>query len=140
MLSDCTLLSIALSLPHILSRRHAHTHTHTERGAHSDPPWWLWQPFVRSKRFCSKQNQSPPPSSAAESSGARSVPASLFKSGLKRRADLHSTYTFGKKKKLRKNLVNSEAEGGRGAGFECLVTVRHCNKEAGRERSRPNIQ
>lgn len=29
MLSDCTLLSIVLSLPHILSRRHAHTHSHT---------------------------------------------------------------------------------------------------------------
>lgn len=80
------------------------TRTH-KRCTHADPLWWLWQPFVRSKRFLSKQNQSPPPSSAAESSGARSLPASLFKSGLKRRADLHSTFTFGKKK-LWKNLVN----------------------------------
>lgn len=72
------------------------SHTHPQRCTHSDPLWWLWQPFVRSKRFLSKQNQSPPPSSAAESSGARSVPASLFKSGLKRRADLHSTFTFEK--------------------------------------------
>lgn len=79
------------SLPHILS------HTRI-RCTHADPLWWLWQPFVRSKSFLSKQNQSPPPSSAAESSGARSLPASLFKSGLKRRADLHSTFTFQKKK------------------------------------------
>lgn len=93
-LPDCTLLSTALPLPHIL--------THTKRCAYSDPLWWLWQPFVRSKRFRSKQNQSPPPSSVAESSGAHSVPASLFKSGLKRRADLHSTPTFGKKKNWRK--------------------------------------
>lgn len=70
---------------------------HASRCSYPDPLWWLWQPFVRSKRFLSKQNQSPPPSSAAESSGARSVPASLFKSGIKRRADLHSTFTFGKK-------------------------------------------
>lgn len=94
----CTLLSTQLPLPHIL------THTRTQRCTHPDPLWWLWQPFVRSKRFRSKQNQSPPPSSVAESSGARSVPASLFKSGLKRRADLHSTFTFGKKKKTAEKL------------------------------------
>lgn len=74
----------------------SHIHTHIQSCAHADPLWWLWQPFVRSKRFLSKQNQSPPPSSAAESSGARSLPASLFKSGLKRQADLHSTFTFEK--------------------------------------------
>lgn len=76
---------------------HPLTYTLTYRAVHTqDPLWWLWQPFVRSKRFLSKQNQSPPPSSAAESSGARSLPASLFKSGLKRQADLHSTFTFEK--------------------------------------------
>lgn len=105
-LSYCTLLSMQLPLPHILTSSHTDTLTHTHTQNAADPLWWLWQPFVRSKRFRSKQNQSPPPSSAAESSGAHSVPASLFKSGLKRRADLHSTFTFGGKKKLQKNLVN----------------------------------
>lgn len=86
------------------------------RLTYADPLWWLWQPFVRSKRFLSKQNQSPPPSSAAESSGARSLPASLFKTGLKRRADLHSTFTFGKK--LRKNLLNLGWE-----SAECFIII-----------------
>ncbi len=78
---------------------HPHTHTHTHTAAHTQTPCGGFgnpssDPNVSSQR----QNQSPPPSSAAESSGARSVPASLFKSGLKRRADLHSTFTFEKKK------------------------------------------
>lgn len=73
------------------------SHTHTHRAAHTQTPCGGFgnpssDPNVSSQR----QNQSPPPSSAAESSGARSVPASLFKSGLKRRADLHSTFTFEK--------------------------------------------
>lgn len=87
------------------ARSSLHPHTYTQLCTYTDPLWWLWQPFVRSKRFLSKQNQSPPPSSAAESSGVCSLPASLFKLGLKRWADLHSTFTFGKKK-LRENLVN----------------------------------
>lgn len=87
--SYCTLHT----LYEALSSSHPLTHTHC---THADPLWWLWQPFFRSKRFLSKQNQSPPPSSAAESSGVRSLPASLFKLGLKRWADLHSTFTFRK--------------------------------------------
>lgn len=78
-------------------------------GARSDPPWRFWQPFVRSKRLCSKQNQSPPaPTSASRILWVpRSVPASLFKSELKRRADLYSAFTFRKKILLQRNLVNS---------------------------------
>lgn len=38
------------------------SHTHTALHTLWDPLWWLWQPFVKSKRFLLKQNQSPPPS------------------------------------------------------------------------------
>lgn len=93
-LARCHTVPFSLWSSHFLTS--SHIHTHIQSCAHADPLWWLWQPFVRSKRFLSKQNQSPPPSSAAESSGARSLPASLFKSGLKRQADLHSTFTFEK--------------------------------------------
>lgn len=80
--------------------------THTHRRHALRPPTVTLATLRQIQTLRSKQNQSPPPSSAAESSGARSVPASLFKSGLKRRADLHSTFTFRKKGKLSRNLVN----------------------------------
>lgn len=70
-------------------RRHTHSvaHTRTPCGGFGNPSS---DPNVSSQ----SRTKNLPPSSAAASSGARSFPASLFKSGLKRQADLHTTYTL----------------------------------------------
>lgn len=82
--------TVILYTPLLMYSAFSHTHTHRLRALR--PPVVALATLRQIQTLRSKQNQSPPPSSAAESSGARSVPASLFKSGLKRRADLHTYF------------------------------------------------